>query len=110
MVAHARSLLEPFDADNGIARDVDAGAVQMLGTSGTVTTIAGVFLNLARYSRAKVDGLCLDFAEIEAVSRQLKSLDYAARAAIPSIGPHRADLVVGGCAILEAIQRLWPLV
>jgi exopolyphosphatase/guanosine-5'-triphosphate,3'-diphosphate pyrophosphatase len=109
MVERVRALLAPFEAANGLGREIAAGSVQMLGTSGTVTTIAGVFLDLPRYSRARVDGLWLRFADIEATSARLRALDYAARAAIPSVGPRRADLVVAGCAILEAIRRAWPV-
>lgn len=82
--------------------------VQMLGTSGTVTTLAAVHLGLRRYDRRKVDGLSLPFAVIEAVSRQLRALDDAERAAHPCIGTGRADLVIAGCAILDAIHRVWP--
>jgi exopolyphosphatase/guanosine-5'-triphosphate,3'-diphosphate pyrophosphatase len=82
--------------------------LQMLGTSGTVTTLAAVHLGLRRYDRRKVDGLSLPFEVIEAVSRQLRELDDAERAAHPCIGTGRADLVVAGCAILDAIHRFWP--
>ena len=109
MVERVRALLAPFEAANGLGRAIAAGGVQMLGTSGTVTTIAGVFLDLPSYGRARVDGLWLRFADIEATSARLRALDYAARAAIPSVGPRRADLVVAGCAILEAIRRAWPV-
>ncbi len=109
MVDRALDLLAPFDAEQRIGREAAAGGVQMLGTSGTVTTIAGVFLDLPRYDRTKVDGLRLDFADVAGVSDRLATLDWAARAAIPTIGPERADLVVAGCAILEAIRRTCPV-
>ena len=82
--------------------------MQMLGTAGTVTTIAGVNLGLKRYDRAVVDGSYLTFDEIQEVSDRLSRSTYAERAAHPSIGGGRADLVVAGCAILEAICRTWP--
>jgi len=81
----------------------------MLGTSGTVTTIAGVRMDLPRYQRSLVDGSWLQLDEVIDASRQLASLDWAGRAAHPCIGPSRADLVVAGCAILEAICRAWPI-
>ncbi len=109
MVGRVGDLLGPFEAAHGLGREVAAGGVQMLGSSGTVTTIAGVFLDLPRYNRERVDGMWLRFAEVEAVAKRLRGLDSAARAAIPSIGPRRADLVVAGCAILDAIQRAWPV-
>ncbi len=109
MVESVRGLLAPFAAAHGLGREVAEGGVQMLGTSGTVTTIAAVFLDLPRYDRSRVDGLWLGSADIDAASERLRGLDYAARAAIPSVGPHRADLVVAGCAILDAIRRTWPV-
>ena len=85
------------------------GRLQMLGTSGTVTTLAAVHLGLKRYERRLVDGVNLSFAAVQAVSSRLRELDDAARAAHPCIGLGRADLVVAGCAILDAVHRLWPV-
>jgi exopolyphosphatase/guanosine-5'-triphosphate,3'-diphosphate pyrophosphatase len=90
------------------ARRPSTCRLQMLGTSGTVTTLAAIHLGLRRYDRRKVDGLSLPFAVIEGVSRQLRALDDAERAAHPCIGSGRADLVVAGCAILDAVHRFWP--
>jgi exopolyphosphatase / guanosine-5'-triphosphate,3'-diphosphate pyrophosphatase len=80
----------------------------LIGTSGTVTTLAGVHLDLPRYDRRRVDGLWLSDAEVSAMQAKLLSWDFAGRAANPCIGPDRADLVLAGCAILEAIRRRWP--
>lgn len=82
--------------------------VHMLGTSGTVTTIAGVFLNLMRYDRRKVDGCWLRAEQITEVIERLMAMSYQDRAANPCIGIERADLVLTGCAILEAIRRAFP--
>lgn len=100
--------LRPFDRQSGFGPLVAQGLVQMLGTSGTVTTLAGVHLGLPRYDRALVDGLVMQFSEVEAISRRLVTADARERARHPCIGEVRADLVVAGCAILEAICRLWP--
>jgi len=109
MVDQALDLLRPFEAAEAVGAEIAAGRVQMLGTSGTVTTLASVFFNLRRYSRLRVDGSYLDFDSIRRISAEIAGLDYAGRAALPCIGPQRADLVVGGVAILEAICRLWPV-
>jgi exopolyphosphatase/guanosine-5'-triphosphate,3'-diphosphate pyrophosphatase len=109
MVEQALALLRPFEAAEAIGREIAGSRVQMLGTSGTVTTLASVYLNLRRYSRMRVDGSYLDFESIRRISAEVSALDYAARAAMPCIGPQRADLVVGGVAILDAICRLWPV-
>lgn len=101
-------MLEPFEASHGITRHISANQAQMLGTSGTVTTLAGIHLDLKRYDRAAVDGLMLDFSSIDAVSRRLGGMSHDARSAHPCIGRDRADLVIAGCAILEAICRIWP--
>ncbi|MGH6932112.1 MAG: Ppx/GppA phosphatase family protein [Dongiaceae bacterium] len=109
MVAEVTDHLREFAAVNGIDRRVSAGGVQMLGTSGTVTTLAGVHLGLARYDRSVVDGCYLDFPAIREVSGRLAAMTCEERGANPCIGPERADLVVAGCAILEAICGLWPV-
>jgi exopolyphosphatase/guanosine-5'-triphosphate,3'-diphosphate pyrophosphatase len=98
-----------FESRHDIRRKVCHGQVQMLGSSGTVTTLAGVFKNLPRYDRSLVDGSFLDFPEIHRVSRALLNMDFASRAAHPCIGRERADLVVAGCAVLEAICLAWPV-
>jgi len=82
--------------------------VHLLGTSGTVTTIAGVHLRLRRYERRRVDGCWMLDHEIAQVIEELLAMDHAARADNPCIGPERADLVLAGCAILEAIRRAFP--
>ena len=101
--------LAAFDERNGIGAAIDQGLVQMLGTSGTVTTLAGTHLELPAYDRSMVDGCYMDFHEAEAVTRRLMALDFDGRSRLPCIGVVRADLVVAGCAILEAICRTWPV-
>ncbi len=80
----------------------------LLGTSGTVTTLAGIHLGLARYDRSRVDGLWMQTADISAVADALVSQDFAARASHGCVGSDRADLVLPGCAILEAITTRFP--
>ena len=109
IVARVDAEIAGFDAEHGIGQAVAAGDVQMLGTSGTVTTLGGVHLGLPRYDRSRVDGMVIDFAALLAASAQLAALDFLGRAANPCIGRQRADLVVVGCAILEAICRRWPV-
>ena len=108
MVRHVLSRLEPFEKRHRIGQSVARGKTHLLGTSGTVTTLAGVNLGLESYSRSKVDGCWLSADEVRVVSAQLLSMSFDARSQQPCIGPDRADLVLGGCAILEAMLRLWP--
>lgn len=103
------AMLETFEARNRINDFVRQGVVQMLGTSGTVTTLTGIHLRLPRYDRSQVDGRYLAFDAIDGINRELAALDWNGRAATPCIGPERADLVVAGCIILSAICRLWPV-
>ncbi|WP_067554838.1 Ppx/GppA phosphatase family protein [Oceanibaculum pacificum] len=109
MVTEVSPHLEKFEAICSIGKRIQAGEVQMLGTSGTVTTLAGMHLGLPRYDRSKVDGTFLGFDQVNAMTRRLVDLDYAGRAAQPCIGQDRADLVLAGCAILDAICRRWPV-
>ncbi len=108
MVAEVREHLQGFELEHNLRPHFDAGAVQMLGMSGTVTTLTGVHMGLRRYDRSQVDGVWVSVPEIRAVAQQLSGMDYNARVAVPCIGRERADLVVAGCAILEAITDLWP--
>jgi exopolyphosphatase/guanosine-5'-triphosphate,3'-diphosphate pyrophosphatase len=86
----------------------DLNGFHMLGTSGTVTTIAGVYLRLRRYDRRRVDGCWLSDHEISGVVDELMAMSFDERAANPCIGVDRADLVLAGCAILDAIRRAFP--
>ena len=81
----------------------------MLGTSGTVTTLAGVHRNLKRYDRRRIDGCSLDFDALRDTVRRIRAMGYEERLSHPCIGQNRADLVVAGCAILEALCALWPV-
>ena len=85
-----------------------SGPLRLLGTSGTVTTLASVHLGLSRYARSAVDGLKVPADDFRAISQRLAMMSIQERATVPCIGPERADLVVAGCAILEAILDLWP--
>ncbi|WP_225883207.1 Ppx/GppA phosphatase family protein [Sphingomonas aliaeris] len=81
---------------------------RLLGTSGTVTTLASVHLELSHYDRSQVDGLIVPAASMRRISRDLSGMAMSERATLPCIGTERADLVVAGCAILETIMDLWP--
>ncbi|CAL8981827.1 Guanosine-5'-triphosphate,3'-diphosphate pyrophosphatase [Rhodoplanes serenus] len=104
MVAEVGRALADFSGRHG----GDLGGLHMLGTSGTVTTIAGVHLALPRYDRRRVDGCWLRAHEITAVIDRLMAMSYQDRVDNPCIGGERADLVLAGCAILEAIRRAFP--
>lgn len=108
MVADIEAMLRPFDITHGIGGAMAAGEAQMLGTAGTVTTVAGINMGLKRYNRAMVDGSWLDFAAVRTVSDMLVRASFAERASHACVGQGRAELVVAGCAVLEAVCRTWP--
>src|SRR5262249_50289232 len=101
--------LAPFAQAIGAHRMIARTQVQLLGTSGTVTTLAGIRMELPRYDRSVVDGSFLDFGDVDRISRRLAAQPCVERATNPCIGTERADLVVAGCAILSAICRQWPI-
>ena len=85
-----------------------ADDIRLLGTSGTVTTLASVHLALPSYDRRAVDGLHVPIGAMQKISTMIAEMDFDGRSSLPCIGPERADLVVAGCAILEAILEIWP--
>lgn len=106
MVDHVSGQLGEFTG--AVAAEARCNRFHLLGTSGTVTTVAGVHLQLPRYDRRKVDGLWMSAGEVDAAIDQLRRMSYDERAANGCIGHERADLVLAGCAILEAIRRAFP--
>jgi exopolyphosphatase/guanosine-5'-triphosphate,3'-diphosphate pyrophosphatase len=104
MLARFALVREEMDAVAPFARERH----HLLGTSGTVTTLAAVAMDLPRYIRARVDASWHESAEILKVVDRLIGLDHAGRAAIGPVGTDRADLVLPGCAIFAAIYTLWP--
>ncbi|MFC4270836.1 Ppx/GppA family phosphatase [Sneathiella chungangensis] len=109
MIADVRHHVDAFEAEHGIAGRIREGRVQMLGTSGTVTTLAGVHFGLERYSRRRIDGAWLNAGAMLDICRRLAGSDYKTRVLEPCIGEERADLVVSGCAIVEAMHSRWPV-
>lgn len=108
MVAFVEELIAPFEARHGFRQRTDGAPLHFLGTSGTVTTVAGIKLGLDRYDRTRVDGCWLNVDEVQGVTQSLLQRTYEERVAEPCIGHDRADLVLAGCAILDAVLRTWP--
>jgi exopolyphosphatase/guanosine-5'-triphosphate,3'-diphosphate pyrophosphatase len=105
MVQEVARHVAPFATEHGR----DLSGFHLLGTSGTVTTLAGVHLNLARYDRRRIDGIWMSNADLTATIERLLGMSYHERAANHCIGVERADLVLAGCAILDAIRNAFPL-
>ncbi len=108
IVEDVRDQIRAFGDPAGLREHFARREAHALGTSGTVTSIAGVHLGLKRYRRDLVDGVWLTAADARLVSEKLREMAFDVRAEEPCIGPERADLVVCGCAILEALLREWP--
>ncbi len=108
MIDDVSSHLDQFARGERLAELIAEGGVHMLGTSGTVTTLAGIHLGLKRYDRRQVDGIWLDGDQVSGMINKLRGMSYGERVENPCIGADRADLVLAGCAILEAIHRRWP--
>lgn len=89
-------------------KGVNGDDFHLIGTSGTVTTLAGIHLDLPRYDRRRVDGLWMSSRQIDAINTKLLNWTFEQRSANACIGTDRADLVLAGCAILEAIRKAWP--
>jgi exopolyphosphatase/guanosine-5'-triphosphate,3'-diphosphate pyrophosphatase len=105
MVEEVARHIAPFAAQN----NGDLAGMHLLGTSGTVTTLAGVHLNLPRYDRRRIDGIWMNSTELTATIARLLGMSYQERAGNNCIGVERADLVLAGCAILDAIRKAFPL-
>ncbi|MGB3338378.1 MAG: Ppx/GppA phosphatase family protein [Devosia sp.] len=108
MVAHVAEHLRQFRGREKLRQMIANHPVHLIGTSGTVTTLAGLHLGLERYERQKVDGLWMKRAEVDETMKVLLAMPFDRRVAHPCIGRDRADLVLPGCAIFEAIRREWP--
>lgn len=105
MVAEVAQYVAPFAAEHG----ADLRDMHLLGTSGTVTTLAGLFLNLPRYDRRRIDGIWMNDAELSATIQKLLGMSYQERVNSSCISIERADLVLAGCAILDAVRNAFPL-
>ncbi|MEO5578545.1 MAG: Ppx/GppA phosphatase family protein [Sphingomicrobium sp.] len=110
LAAYARMKARATDSFSRFAEMLprDAPGIRLLGTSGTVTTLASVHLALPSYDRRAVDGLHVPIGDMRRISTMIAELDFGGRSNLPCIGAERADLVVAGCAILEAILDIWP--
>lgn len=108
MAVEAGQLLDKNPGSTGITDALAEGSFHMLGTSGTVTTLAGIHLDLPRYDRRRIDGMWMKARDIENMTRRIVEMSKTERLENPCIGRDRADLVLAGCAILRAIRKKWP--
>ena len=107
MVDHVKADIEAFPHAARFRDTFSAGRAHLIGTSGAITSLAGLHLGLRRYERSRVDGLWLTGADCVAAADRLIAMGPKGRAGEPCIGPERADLVLAGAAILQAVQETW---
>ena len=108
MVEAVKAPIAAFEAAEPLRPAFQAGRAHLVGTSGAITSLAGLHLGLKRYDRAQVDGLWMTQGDCDATAERLLALTAQERAGQPCIGPDRADLVLAGAAILQAVQEVWP--
>ena len=108
MKAHVRKCIVEQSCENHFTQVFRQGKGHIIGTSGTITSLAGVHLKLPYYQRKRVDGLWMPTSSAVEIARDLASRDIVSRASVPSIGEDRAKLLVAGCAIMDVLCELWP--
>lgn len=109
LVGHLVKTLRAFDRKNKISEAVATGNVQLLSTSGTLTTLAAIFLKLSHYERSRVDGVRFKLDDLRDAAQTILNMRPSERFANACIGPERSDYIISGCAIFEAICTLWPV-
>jgi exopolyphosphatase/guanosine-5'-triphosphate,3'-diphosphate pyrophosphatase len=108
MVDMVKAQIAAFERAEPLREVFEADRAHLIGTSGAITSLAGLHLELPRYDRNQVDGIWMTRDDCDAAARRLLALTTQERARQPCIGPDRADLVLAGAAILQAVQELWP--
>lgn len=108
MVEHVKAEIAAFRRADPLHPVFEADRAHLVGTSGAITSLAGMHLRLPRYDRNRVDGIWMSRGDCDAAAGALLALNATERAAQPCIGPDRSDLVLAGAAILQAVQELWP--
>tara|TARA_R110002096_G_scaffold416576_2_gene619520 strand:- start:369683 stop:370834 length:1152 start_codon:yes stop_codon:yes gene_type:complete len=109
MKERVKEHIVPFEEKHGIKTSIESNKVQLMGTSGTVTTLTSMHLNQAVYDRSEVDGAWMKSHDLVNLCKDLSKMDYAERLALNNIGNDRAELVVAGCAIFDALVDVWPI-
>lgn len=109
IIERTHKLLKDFDEKYQIYDAIKNQEIQIIGTSGTVTVLGAVHLNLPRYNRSAVDGISITRQDIDRAIAKIKRLGDEGRRRHPCIGAQKADLTMAGCAIIEALCSFWPI-
>lgn len=109
IIERTHKLLKEFDAKYNIREAIKNQEIQVIGTSGTVTVLGAVHLNLPRYNRSAVDGISITRQDIDRAIAKIKRLGDEGRKKHPCIGAQKADLTMAGCSIIEGLCSFWPI-
>lgn len=109
IVERTQNSLKDFDEKFNIFEGIKNQEIQVVGTSGTVTVLGAVHLNLPRYNRSAVDGISISGPDVERVINKIKLMGDEGRRRHPCIGPTKSDLTISGCAIIESLMTFWPI-
>ena len=109
IIERTHKILGEFEEKYHIREAIASQEIQIIGTSGTVTVLGAVHLNLPRYNRSAVDGIAMSRQDIERTIAKIKRLGDDGRKKHPCIGAQKADLTMAGCAIIEALCSFWPI-
>lgn len=109
IIERTHKLLKEFDEKYNIREAIKNQEIQIIGTSGTVTVLGAVHLNLPRYNRSSVDGISITRQDIDRAIAKIKRLGDEGRKKHPCIGAQKADLTMAGCAIIEGLCSFWPI-
>ena len=106
MVDYLEQRLSQFRRCEEITLESEKGNVQLFSTSGTVTTLAAIYLGLPRYERSKIDGITIQTKQLREAISSILDMRASERFHHPCIGSDRSDYIISGCAIFEALCRL----
>lgn len=109
IIERTHKILQDFEEKHHISEAIAKQEIQVLGTSGTVTVLGAVHLNLPRYNRSAVDGLALSRQDVERTISKIKRMGDEGRKKHCCIGAQKADLTMAGCAIIEGLLSYWPI-
>ena len=109
IIERTHKILQEFEDKYQISEAIKNQEIQVIGTSGTVTVLGAVHLNLPRYNRAAVDGISLSGEEMDKVIKRIKNMGHEGRCKHSCIGKTKADLTISGCAIVESLCTFWPI-
>lgn len=109
IIERTHKILNDFEEKHHIREAIANQEIQIIGTSGTVTVLGAVHLNLPRYNRSAVDGIAMSKQDIDHTIAKIKRIGDEGRKKHPCIGSSKADLTMAGCAIIEALTSFWPI-